>query len=369
AGLFGTVEYHTASGVIAAAQTTPEAVDLQRFLAELRQAGVGWAVMEVSSHGLALERVYGIPFAAAVFTNLARDHLDFHKTFDAYFEAKQQLFLGCGAAPPPLAVLNADEPRTEQLKPACRGKVILFGSKEKGAVVFAQEVELAASGTRFLLQTPAGSASVVSRLVGRSNLSNLLAAAATAHGLGLPVDTIAAGLNSLQRVPGRFEQIDLGQPFTVVVDFAHTDLAFTNLLETARALTQGRVLIVFGSGGDRDRSKRPILGEIAGRLADQVVLTTDNPRSEDPLRTIQDTVVGVEKAGGNCLIEPDREKAFEKAFALARAGDIVLLAGKGHQTTQVYRERVEPWSELEAAQRALARLGYASEKAAPANSR
>ncbi|MBI2956629.1 MAG: UDP-N-acetylmuramoyl-L-alanyl-D-glutamate--2,6-diaminopimelate ligase [Acidobacteria bacterium] len=368
-GLLGTIEYHTARGRQPAPNTTPESLDLQRLLAELRDAGAGWVVMEVSSHGLALERVYACPFAAAVFTNLARDHLDFHHTMDDYFNAKKQLFLGLGAPPPPLAVLNADDPRSEELKRISRGRVVLYSLERNADAVTARRPRLTSSGIAFVLQTPAGTVEIESALVGRSNLSNLLAAAATAYGLGLPLDTIAAGLRALERVPGRFERIDAGQPFTVVVDFAHTDLAFTNLLETARALARGRVIIVFGSGGDRDRTKRPIMGEIAGRLADLVILTTDNPRSEDPVRIINDIVVGVQKAEGNYLIELDRERAFERAFELARDTDIVLLAGKGHQDTQVFRDRVEPWSDAEVARRLLARRGFLQAETAGSTTR
>jgi len=368
-GLFGTIEYHTASGTIPAWQTTPESLDLQRFLAELRDAGAAWVVMEVSSHGLALDRVYACPFAAAVFTNLARDHLDFHQTFENYFNAKKQLFLGCGAEPPALAVLNADDPHAERLRAVSKGKVVFYGREQNSGTIRPRRPQFSFSGTKFILETPAGSVAVESPLVGRSNLSNLLAAAATAHGLGLPLETIATGIRALERVPGRFESIDAGQPFAVVVDFAHTDLAFTNLLETARELARGRVTIVFGSGGDRDRTKRPVMGEIAGRLADQVILTTDNPRSEDPVRIINDIVVGVQKANGSYLIEVDREQAFERAFDLARDGDIVLLAGKGHQDTQVYRDRVEPWRDAEVAQRLLARRGFARTEPAGSNAR
>lgn len=368
-GLFGTVEYHTATGVFPARQTTPESLDLQRFLAELRDAGAGWAVMEVSSHGLVLDRIYGCPFAAAVFTNLARDHLDFHQTMENYFTAKKQLFLGCGAEPPALAVLNADDPRSQELQAVSTGAVVLYSLEKESHAVTAHRPQLSFAGTKFTLETPAGSVPVQSALVGRANLSNLLAAAATAYGLGLPLETIAAGIRALKRVPGRFERIEGGQPFAVVVDFAHTDLAFTTLLQTARELTQGRVIIVFGSGGDRDRTKRPVMGEIAGRLADQVILTTDNPRSEDPLRIINDIVVGVQKAGGSYLIEVEREEAFARAFDLAREGDIVLLAGKGHQDTQVYHDRTEPWSDAEVARRLLARRGFLHTEAAGSNAR
>jgi len=367
AGLFGTVEYRTATGAIPARQTTPESLDLQRFLAELRDAGAGWAVMEVSSHGLALERVYACSFEAAVFTNLARDHLDFHQTMENYFEAKKQLFLGTGSAPPGLAVLNADDPRGLQLRDLVPGRTLLYSVEGDRDNITAQSVRCTFSGTRFVLRTPVGTVPVESALVGRSNLQNMLAAAAAAYGLGFSLDTISLGIRALARVPGRFETVESGQPFTVVVDFAHTDLAFTNLLQTARDLTRGRVIIVFGSGGDRDRTKRPVMGEIAGRLADQVILTTDNPRSEDPVRIINDIVVGVQKANGIYSIEVEREAAFERAFDLAQEGDIVLLAGKGHQATQIYHDHVEVWNDTEAARRLLARRGFARAATASSN--
>jgi UDP-N-acetylmuramoyl-L-alanyl-D-glutamate--2,6-diaminopimelate ligase len=366
-GLFGTVEYHTADGIIPARQTTPESLDLQRFLAELRAAGAGWAVMEVSSHGLVLARVHACPFAAAIFSNLARDHLDFHQTMENYFEAKKRLFLGTGAEPPALAVLNADDPYGLKLKEVIPGKILLCSVEGDGETITAQGARLGFGGTRFTLRTPTGAVAVESSLIGRSNLYNLLAAAATAYGLGVPLGTIAAGIRALQRVPGRFETIDMGQPFTVVVDFAHTDLAFTNLLQTARELAKGRVIIVFGSGGDRDRTKRPVMGEIAGRLADHVILTTDNPRSEDPVRIINDIVVGVQEAEGSYTIEVDRGAAFERAFDLAGDGDIVLLAGKGHQDTQIYHDHTEPWSDEEVARRLLAGRGFARAEAASSN--
>ena len=323
--------------------------------------------MEVSSHGLELERVHACRFEAAVFTNLARDHLDFHQTMDNYFHAKTRLFLGAGAAPPPLAVLNADEPRSQELQRLCRGRVVLFSAEGKADAITVRQPQLDFSGTEFTLATPTGALLLRSPLVGRANLSNLLAAATTAYALGMPGEAIASGIAALARVPGRFERIDGGQPFAVVVDFAHTDLAFTRLLETARELAGGhRVIIVFGSGGDRDRSKRPLMGEIAARLADLMILTTDNPRSEDPRAIIDDVLAGVHKAQGNYRIELDREQAFAQAFESARPGDVVLLAGKGHQTTQVFGDRVEPWSESEVARRLLARSGFVSSSTQPA---
>ena len=367
--LFGTVRHRTAGGEIEAINTTPESLDLQRYLAEWRDSGAGWAVMEVSSHGLAFNRVYGIPYSAAVFTNLAGDHLDYHKTMESYFEAKQQLFLGLGTEPPGVSVINMDDAYGKRLRELCQGRVALYGLEsnlESEEVQYtALNPKLSFAGTVFDLKTPEGNVPIHSSLVGRSNLYNLVAACATAHVLGFGLDTIAKGIESLKSVPGRFERVAAGQPFTVIIDFAHTDLAFTNLFHTARELTRNRVIIVFGSGGDRDRTKRPVMGEIAGRLADFVVLTTDNPRSEDPAQIMEDTLAGVRKAGGKHEIVEDREQAFARAFELAQEGDIVLLAGKGHQETQIFSDREEPWSESEAALRALARLGFASEEARP----
>lgn len=358
-GLIGTVEYHLPSGIIPAPFTTPESLDLQIMLAQMRDAGLTWAVMEVSSHGLALDRIYGIPFAAAVFTNLARDHLDFHGDFEHYFQAKKRLFIGHGAPPPPIVALNVDDPHGQQLRHQCSGNVWLYGMNHTDPqVVTAKRPTLSFDGIRFTLESPVGSAEVHSPLVGRPNLANILAAAAASLALGLPLEKIVAGIEALTSVPGRFERIDEGQPFAVVVDFAHTDLALQTLLQTARELCRGRVLIVFGCGGDRDRSKRPIMGEIAARLADLVILTSDNPRSEDPARIVNDILVGVQKAEGNYLIELNRRRAFQRAFETAAAGDIVLLAGKGHQAEIIFRDYVEPWSEQETARTLLRQLGF-----------
>ncbi len=358
AGLFGTVTHRTATGEVAAINTTPESLDLQRFLAEWREAGAAWAVMEVSSHGLAYDRVYGVPYAAAVFTNLAGDHLDYHKTMENYFAAKQKLFTGLGAEPPGVAVLNVDDPYGERLAVQSASRVVTYGVQDEKADVSPEKTELSLEGISFTLKTPEGSVEVNSALVGRSNLYNLVTAGAVGYALGFSGATITSGLVNLKRVPGRFERVDAGQPFTVIIDFAHTDLAFTNLLNTARELARNRVIIVFGSGGDRDRTKRPVMGEIAGRLAGHVILTTDNPRTEDPARILSDTVAGVQEANGSYEVVEDREQAFGRAFEMAQEGDMVLLAGKGHQETQIFAGREEPWSEREAAQRALARLGY-----------
>ena len=358
AGLFGTVKHRSASGEVDAVNTTPESLDLQGFLAEWRDSGAEWAVMEVSSHGLAYERVYGVPFAAAVFTNLARDHLNYHGTMEAYFAAKQQLFYGQGAAPPGVCVLNADDDHGLRLAAQCQGRKILYGLSSSDAEVTGVDPKFSFAGTEFILRTPDGESEVSSPLVGRSNLYNMVAAGATTYALGFSMKDTVHGLESLERVPGRFERIDAGQPFSVVVDFAHTDLAFNNLLTAARELAPGRIIIVFGSGGDRDRSKRPVMGELAGQMADFVVLTTDNPRTEDPERIIEDIRRGLDPTGTDYWFVEDREEAFARAFDMAREGDIVLLAGKGHQQTQVYAGTERPWNEIEAAFRALSKCGY-----------
>ena len=364
-GLIGTVEYRSPAGPVQPApHTTPESLDLQALLAQWRDAGVGWAVMEVSSHGLALERVYGLPFTAAVFTNLSRDHLDFHGDFESYFAAKQRLFLGQGAPPPPVVAVNADDPYGCRLGTAAGGRLWLYGFN-RTAQVSARDLELSSSGLRFVLSTPAGSAVIQSRLAGRPNVSNILAASAAALGLGLSLEQIRAGVEALACVPGRFERIEAGQPFEVMVDFAHTDLALQSLLQTARETSRGRLILVFGCGGDRDRTKRPVMGEIAARLADVVILTNDNPRSEDPVRIVNDIVVGLQKAGGTCDIHLDRQEAIARAFELARAGDTVLLAGKGHERTQILADRVVPWSDQEAARRLLAQKGFGSSASQP----
>lgn len=365
AGLIGTVEYRVPAGpgagqpasVMPAPHTTPESLDLQALLARWRDAGATWGVMEVSSHGLALDRVYALPFAAAVFTNLARDHLDFHGDFESYFEAKQRLFQGHGIAPPPVVVLNADDPYGQRLRTLCRGRVWLYGSSND-AQVTAREVSVSSAGLSLVLSTPGGSSHVRSRLVGRPNVLNILAAATVTLGLGFPLDRVVAGVEALDAVPGRFERIDAGQPFDVMVDFAHTDMALKTLLETARELSRGRLIVVFGCGGDRDRTKRPVMGEMAARLADTVIVTNDNPRTEDPARIANDILVGVQKAGGKCEVVLDREQAFARAFELARENDLVVLAGKGHERGQIFRDRVVPWDDREGARALLARMGF-----------
>ena len=356
-GLFGTIEYHTPRGSYPAPNTTPESVDLQGFFAEIRDAGGRYAVLEASSHALSLDRLWGCRFAAAVFTNLTREHLDYHKTFDDYFAAKHRLFEGTGAGAPACAVLNADDPYGQRLAGLVE-KTLTYALREP-ADITAKKFSLSFSGLSFTAQTPAGKIAIHSPLVGRINVYNILAAIGAAQTLGISNEAIVAGIASLESVSGRFQRIDLGQPFRVIVDYAHTDDALENLIRTARELNpKGRIITLFGCGGEKDRTKRPVMGEVTGRLSDLTVLSSDNPRSEDPLKIISDIVVGLQKTGGKYLIEPDREKAIGLAFDQALAGDIVLLAGKGHENYQRMAERTFEFDDREMARRALRQRGF-----------
>jgi UDP-N-acetylmuramoyl-L-alanyl-D-glutamate--2,6-diaminopimelate ligase len=356
-GLFGTIAYRLLRETRPAIHTTPESLDLQNFLADVVRAGGTHAVLEASSHALALDRLWGCPFAVAIFTNLSRDHLDYHRTFDDYFAAKRRLFEGTGARAPGVGVVNGDDAYGKQLA-GLAARTLTYGL-EPGADITARKPPLSFSGLEFTAETPIGKIEVRSPLVGRINVYNILAAIGAGVALDLPREVIATGIAQLSSVPGRFERIDAGQPFLVVVDYAHTDDALRNLLSTAKELNpDGRIITLFGCGGDRDRTKRPLMGEAAGRSSDVVVLTSDNPRSEDPLLIINDAVVGLQRTKAKFLVEPDREHAIEIALDEARPGDIVLLAGKGHETTQVLRDRTIDFDDREMARRMLRHRGY-----------
>ena len=360
-GLFGTIKYHTPAGEYPAPNTTPESVDLQEFFAEIRDTGGTYATMEASSHALALDRLWGCHFAAAVFTNLTRDHIDFHKDFEHYFAAKRKLFEGTGAGVPDVAVINTDDDWGKKLVGLAK-KTFTYGLTN-GSDLKAKKFALSFSGLNFAAQTPAGTIQVESPLVGRINVYNILAAIGAAIGLGIPNEVIEAGIRNLHAVAGRFQRVDAGQPFLVVVDYAHTDDALQNLIRTARELlTKGRIITVFGCGGSRDRTKRPIMGETSGRLSDLTILTSDNPRQEDPLKIISDIVVGMQKSTGKYLIEPDRAKAISRAMEEARAGDIVLLAGKGHEDYQIFADKTIHFDDREEARKALGARGYSAEQ-------
>src|SRR6202049_3728502 len=331
--LIGTIEYHVAGKVLPAPHTTPEALGLNRILADALGNGATEAVMEVSSHALVQQRVYGIPFDVAVFTNLTRDHLDYHHNMEDYFAAKQILFEGCGTDPPRVAVLNAEDEY---------GQKLIKVSKKRGSQVLtyglisgdlrADKVDITPRGTRFDLVMPEEVSPVFSSLIGRVNVYNILAAAGAAYARACKPDAIARGIASLARVPRRFEHVDSKQRFTVVVDYAHTEDALRNLTSLAREFVQQarqkrRVITVFGCGGDRDRAKRPLMGEAAGRGSDFVVLTSDNPRSEDPLAIINDAMVGLQRSATKYKVEADRKTAIALAIREAGPGDIVLIAG------------------------------------------
>jgi UDP-N-acetylmuramoyl-L-alanyl-D-glutamate--2,6-diaminopimelate ligase len=356
-GWFGTIGYHTPLGKYPAPNTTPESLDLQGFLAEIRDTGGKYAIMEASSHALVLDRLWGCHFQSAVFTNLTREHMDFHQNFADYFAAKRRLFEGTGAGAPDSAILNADDPYSQGLE-GLASQTLTYGI-EHTADISAKKFQLAFTGLAFTAHTPNGKLAISSPLVGRINVYNILAAIGAAQAAGISNETIDAGIRKLENVPGRFQRVDMGQPFLVIVDFAHTDDALENLIKTARELNpKGRVIALFGCGGGKDRTKRPIMGEACGRLSDLTILANDNPRQEDPLKIISDIVVGLQKSGGKYLIEPDREKAIGVAFDEARAGDIVLLAGKGHEDYQVLADKTLPWDDRKVAQQALRQRGF-----------
>jgi len=317
--------------------------------------------MEVSSHALALGRVFGLRFHTAVFTNLTRDHLDFHRTMEQYFAAKQLLFEGCGAPPPRFAAVNADDPYGRQLAVAPETKLMTYGLGA-GASVRASGVSATAEGLRFEIQAAGKSLPVRSPLLGVINVYNILAAWCAGLACGLEPETILAGVERCRPVPGRFERVDEGQPFTVIVDYAHTDDALRNAIAAARGVTARRVITLFGCGGDRDRSKRPLMGAAAAELSDFVVLTSDNPRSEDPLAIMNDAMVGLRRHDVKHVAEPNREKAIRKALAEAEPGDVVLIAGKGHETYQILADRTIPFDDREVARRVLRELGYRREE-------
>ncbi|MGB9470891.1 MAG: UDP-N-acetylmuramoyl-L-alanyl-D-glutamate--2,6-diaminopimelate ligase [Candidatus Acidiferrum sp.] len=356
-GLFGTIAYHTPLGERPAPNTTPESLDLQSFFAEIRDSGGTYATMEASSHALAMDRLWGCHFAVAVFTNLTRDHIDYHKTFENYFAAKRMLFEGTGSGAPDVSVINTDDEWGKKL--AGLGKRTLTYGLQNGTDLKARKFQLSFKGLNFTAQTPAGVIQVEAALVGRINVYNILAAIGAGIGLELPNEVIEAGIRNLRAVPGRFERVDFGQPFLVIVDYAHTDDALENLIRTARELNpKGRIITAFGCGGSRDRTKRPIMGELSGRLSDLSILTSDNPRQEDPLKIISDIVVGMQKSGGKYMIEPDRAKAIRLAVEEARAGDIVLLAGKGHEDYQIFADHTIHFDDREVAGAALNERGY-----------
>jgi UDP-N-acetylmuramoyl-L-alanyl-D-glutamate--2,6-diaminopimelate ligase len=355
--LIGTIEYHLAGRVLPAVNTTPESLELARMFAELAAAGGTHATMEVSSHGLALARVYGLHFHTAVFTNLTRDHLDFHGTMEAYFAAKRKLFEGAGAPPPPFAVLNRDDEYARQIPADSRTETLWYGLGSDSNLR-ARRISSGSQGLRFEVHYGKLRLALASPLVGKINVYNILAACGAGLSYGIAPETIARGIADLRAVPGRFERVDEGQPFVVVVDYAHTDDALRNTIAVARGLNPKRVITVFGCGGDRDRAKRPLMGQAAAEASDLVVLTSDNPRSEDPLDIMNDALVGIRRKDVPHMVEPDRAAAIARALKEAHPGDIVILAGKGHETYQVLKDKTIPFDDRAVAREVLKGYGY-----------
>lgn len=362
-GLIGTIRAKVGEEERKVQNTTPESSDLQELLSDMVDAGNRSVVMEVSSHALALHRVAGIPFDVAVFTNLSQDHLDFHSSMDEYFETKMKLFTGLGQdwsrPAPPYAIVNYDDPRAEEVLSRLKVPYITYGFRE-GAHIQAVDLKYGPEGSRFVVKTPVGDSDVFLRLAGAFNVSNALAAIGVGLARRVELDDIVSSLAALDGIPGRFELVREGQDFTVLVDYAHTPDGLENVLMAARDVTIGRLISVFGCGGDRDVAKRPLMGEVAARLSDRVFITSDNPRSEDPDHILQEIERGVQKVGDQVdyLKEVDREAAIAAAIRAAKPGDTVVIAGKGHERVQVFADHKIVFDDRDVARRVIcARLG------------
>jgi UDP-N-acetylmuramoyl-L-alanyl-D-glutamate--2,6-diaminopimelate ligase len=360
-GLVGTVEYRIGDRLLEAARTTPESSDLQGLFRQMVDAGCRRAVLEVSSHSLVLKRVHGCPFKVAVFTNLTRDHLDFHGDMDAYFAAKRLLF-DTLLREDGHAIVNRDDDRADDLVKSSRGRVWTYSLSEPADLVV-EEISLSLEGTTVRVKTPVGPLEVRTPLIGRFNVANLLAALGAGLALGVAPEALLRGLGSLKGVPGRLERVAAGQDFTVIVDYAHTDDALKNLLETVRELRPRRLITVFGCGGDRDRTKRPLMGAVASRLSDVVILTSDNPRSEPPEAILDDIRRGIPPArAADTYVIADRKEAIAKALEMGREGVVVVIAGKGHEAVQVIRDRTVPFDDRQVARDILHRLAASNGK-------
>ena len=362
-GLIGTIRAKVGEEERSVQNTTPESSDLQELLKDMVEAGNRSVVMEVSSHALALHRVAGIPFDVAVFTNLSQDHLDFHASMDEYFETKKSLFTGLGQdwsrQAPPYAVINYDDPRAEDILADLKVPYITYGFRE-GAHVQATDLEFGPEGSRFVVRTPIGDSQAFLRLAGSFNVSNALAAIGVGLARRVELDEIVDSLSSLEGIPGRFELVREGQDYTVLVDYAHTPDGLENVLSAARDVTAGRLFSVFGCGGDRDETKRALMGEVAARHSDRVFLTSDNPRSEEPDRILDAIEKGVLNVGEHVdyIKEVDRESAIAAAIRAAKPGDTVVIAGKGHERVQIFADHKIVFDDRDVARRVIcARLG------------
>ncbi len=349
-GLIGTIQHEVAGKKIRSANTTPESPDIHSYLAAMVAARQSACIMEVSSHALSLFRVYGIHFRAVAFTNITWDHLDFHKDLKSYLDAKSILFSSLPGDS--TAVINRDDPYADHIINVSRGSGILTFGFEAGCDIMPVSYELALHGSTFEIISPAGNMEISLAIPGRFNIENAMAAAGIGIACGLTPEVIVKGLESLKSVRGRYETVDEGQQFSVIVDYAHAPDALERILSSARELTSGRLISLFGCGGDRDRGKRPLMGEISSRLADISVVTSDNPRSEDPLDIIDEILKGI-PADAHKEVLPDRAEAIMRAFKIAEPGDVVIIAGKGHEDYQIIGGERKHFDDAETARRIL----------------
>jgi len=351
-GLLGTIQHFDGENWLKAENTTPESLDIIQILVKLEQKGIRYCVLEVSSHALELNRVYGLPFKVAVFTNLTQDHLDFHKTFEAYKKAKLKLFesLDQNAT----AILNCDDDLFDEITTITKAKIVRYSLSEpkaKDAEVTAKILNLTPYGTNVMLNIEGKEARVNLRLPGRHNVYNLLAAAGVGYSLNIPLNTIKTGIEKVKFICGRLERVENNKGLQVFVDYAHSPDALKNLITTAREFSPKRVMVLFGCGGNRDKTKRPIMGRIATELADYVVITSDNPRDEDPLEIIEEIKSGINKT--NFTIIPDRYTAIKHILTFAKTGDTVLVAGKGHEDYQIIGAKRQHFDDKEIVKRIL----------------
>lgn len=347
-GVIGTINYRLGNKSIPATNTTPGPIELQSFLNEMVRNSIDYAVMEVSSHSLDQKRVEAIKYSVAVFTNLTGEHLDYHKTQGNYFNAKAQLFEGlCDDS---YAVINLDDEWGKKLLNRSRGKILTYAVKSDSQVR-ALGVRMSLNGTEFTIDTPKGRTDIRTKLIGTHNVYNIAASVAAGICLGLPLDLIKVGVENLMTVPGRLEAIDCGQPFWVFVDYAHTDDALYNVLRALRPLIQKRIIVLFGCGGERDRTKRPRMGKVASKYADFVVVTSDNPRGEDPKTIAKEIEAGIETKDYSVIL--DREEAIKEALSKAGQGDCVILAGKGHEAYQIFKDKTVPFDDREVVRKIL----------------
>lgn len=350
AGLIGTIQYQIGDRVIQAQETTPESVDIQGYLSEMLGSGLKYAVLEASSHALSQRRLDGIRFRSAIFTNLSIEHLDYHENIKNYRAEKLKLVKGLSAEA--FSILNADHNASKHFAECTKSQVIWYGIRRKKAEVTAEIMNMNADTTQFLLNSPWGKSTINLKLVGKHNVYNALAAAANGLALGFGMETVKSGLESLNGVQGRLEKIEHGQDFHVYIDFAHTHQALQIVLNTLRETTKGRILLVFGCGGDRDRKKRPKMGHIAEKYSDIFWLTSDNPRSEDPLEIIYEIQKGI-RQNASCRVVPDRKIAIQEAVMEAKKDDTVIIAGKGHEQYQILKNNVIPFDDREVVRQAL----------------